>query len=380
MNPDHLIHRFAYMKNDIPVAGCAHQAGTARFGTDPAHLRAEHRLPGARGRQPLRRRHQRLPVDRRREPGADGDGELAPRRRPPARAAVPERGAGAGRSPLAPSGEQIEIAFDEQRAVIVEVGGGLRSYSASGHDVLDGYGVDEMSTSGRGQVLIPWPNRLQDGSYEFDGRRHQLPLTEPTAQNAIHGLVRWAALERGAPRAEPRRAGARAPPAARLPVLAGTRLEYALSDGRARGADDRHQRRPRRLPVRERRPPVPDGRHGDGRPGRAARPGAHRARVRRAQPARRDEGPWKARTTTSAGRGRSARRSSTTRSPTSSGTRTAAPASSSTIPRAGERSRCGSDESYPYLHGLHRRPAARREPPQPRRRADDLPAERLPHG
>ena len=35
MNPHHLIHRFAYLKNEIPVAGCAHQAGTARFGTDP---------------------------------------------------------------------------------------------------------------------------------------------------------------------------------------------------------------------------------------------------------------------------------------------------------------------------------------------------------
>jgi choline dehydrogenase-like flavoprotein len=35
MNPDHLIHRFAYLKNEIPVAGCAHQAGTCRFGTDP---------------------------------------------------------------------------------------------------------------------------------------------------------------------------------------------------------------------------------------------------------------------------------------------------------------------------------------------------------
>jgi choline dehydrogenase-like flavoprotein len=35
MNPDHLIHRFAYMKNEIPVAGVAHQAGTCRFGTDP---------------------------------------------------------------------------------------------------------------------------------------------------------------------------------------------------------------------------------------------------------------------------------------------------------------------------------------------------------
>jgi choline dehydrogenase-like flavoprotein len=33
---DHLIHRFAYMKNEIPVAGVAHQAGTCRFGTDPA--------------------------------------------------------------------------------------------------------------------------------------------------------------------------------------------------------------------------------------------------------------------------------------------------------------------------------------------------------
>jgi choline dehydrogenase-like flavoprotein len=36
MNPDHLIHRFAYMKNEIPVAGVAHQAGTCRFGNDPA--------------------------------------------------------------------------------------------------------------------------------------------------------------------------------------------------------------------------------------------------------------------------------------------------------------------------------------------------------
>jgi aldose 1-epimerase len=94
---------------------------------------------------------------------------------------------------LSPSGEQFEIAFGEQRAVAVEVGGGLRTYSVAGEDVLDGYGVDEMATGGRGQVLIPWPNRLQDGSYEFDGHRHQLPLTETAHSNAIHGLVRWVA-------------------------------------------------------------------------------------------------------------------------------------------------------------------------------------------
>jgi aldose 1-epimerase len=93
----------------------------------------------------------------------------------------------------APSGEQIELTGDDQRAVVVEVGGGLRSYSLGGRELLDGYGPDEICTSGRGQVLIPWPNRLLDGSYEFEGRRHQLALTEPENQNAIHGLVRWAA-------------------------------------------------------------------------------------------------------------------------------------------------------------------------------------------
>ena len=62
-----------------------------------------------------------------------------------------------------------------------------------------------MSTSGRGQVLLPWPNRLEDGSYEFEGRRHQLPLTEPEHRNAIHGLVRWAAWSRRRARAEPGR-------------------------------------------------------------------------------------------------------------------------------------------------------------------------------
>jgi aldose 1-epimerase len=96
-----------------------------------------------------------------------------------------------------PSGEQIEIRVGDQRVVVVEVGGGIRSYTAGDRELLDGYAEAEMATAGRGQVLIPWPNRLQDGAYEFGGRRHHLPLTEPEAQNAIHGLVRWAAWSVG---------------------------------------------------------------------------------------------------------------------------------------------------------------------------------------
>src|SRR5262249_40123790 len=92
---------------------------------------------------------------------------------------------------IAPSGEQITIQAKDQQAVVVAVGGGLRSYSVGGRELLHGYGANEMSSSGGGQMLIPWPNRLQDGSYEFNGRRPKLPLNEPEQRNAIHGLVRW---------------------------------------------------------------------------------------------------------------------------------------------------------------------------------------------
>jgi len=94
-------------------------------------------------------------------------------------------------SAISPSGEQVELSFGEQRAVIVGVGGGLRAYSVGDRPVLDGYRADEMCSSGRGQLLIPWPNRVEDGRYEFAGRGHQLALDEPERRNAIHGLVRW---------------------------------------------------------------------------------------------------------------------------------------------------------------------------------------------
>jgi aldose 1-epimerase len=91
------------------------------------------------------------------------------------------------------SGEQVELAFGEQRAVVVGVGAGLRTYSFAGRPVIDGYGADELCPSGRGQLLVPWPNRIEDGRYEFGGRSHQLPLDEPERRNAIHGLTRWSA-------------------------------------------------------------------------------------------------------------------------------------------------------------------------------------------
>ena len=131
---------------------------------------------------------------------------------------------------IAPSGKQIMIAVGDQQAVVVEVGGGLRSYSAGGRELVDGYRADEMSSSGRGQVLIPWPNRLEDGNYEFDGQRHQLPLNEPEHRNAIHGLVRWAAWT--AAEHEPHRAVMEyvLHPQPGYPFSLGISVEYALLD------------------------------------------------------------------------------------------------------------------------------------------------------
>jgi aldose 1-epimerase len=132
--------------------------------------------------------------------------------------------------PRAPSGEQFEIASGDQRAVVVEVGGGIRSYSAGGRELIDGYDAEEMSGAGRGQVLIPWPNRIRDGSYKFQGQQHQLPINDVEERDAIHGLVRWASWR---PRErEPDRVVMEHTlhPQPGYPFSLAVEIEYALSD------------------------------------------------------------------------------------------------------------------------------------------------------
>jgi aldose 1-epimerase len=90
-----------------------------------------------------------------------------------------------------PSGTQWQIESGAHQAVVVEVGGGLRAYRVHGQDILDGYGPEEICPGSAGQVLAPWPNRIRDGRYSFDGEPYQLGLSEPAHHNAAHGLVRW---------------------------------------------------------------------------------------------------------------------------------------------------------------------------------------------
>lgn len=94
--------------------------------------------------------------------------------------------------PRPPSGAQWSISAEGHEAVVVEVGGGLRAYRAGDVDYLDGYAEEELCVGGAGQVLAPWPNRIRDGRYTFDGVERQLSLSEAVRHNAMHGLVNWA--------------------------------------------------------------------------------------------------------------------------------------------------------------------------------------------
>ncbi len=75
--------------------------------------------------------------------------------------------------------------------MVTEVGAGLREFVDGDRAIVDGYPVGEMCSAGRGQTLIPWPNRIDGGRCRFDGADNQLALTEPARGNAIHGLTRW---------------------------------------------------------------------------------------------------------------------------------------------------------------------------------------------
>ncbi|MFF3458872.1 gluconokinase, GntK/IdnK-type [Streptomyces sp. NPDC002730] len=93
------------------------------------------------------------------------------------------------------TGEQWQLRHAEQTAVVIQLGGALRHYEVDGRPLLDGFTADARITGGRGQLLVPWPNRVGGGRYHFNGQDLQLPLTEPENHNAIHGLLRWTPWE-----------------------------------------------------------------------------------------------------------------------------------------------------------------------------------------
>ncbi|MGW0895303.1 aldose 1-epimerase family protein [Saccharopolyspora sp. NPDC002578] len=100
--------------------------------------------------------------------------------------------------PVAATGRQFEIVHGAARAVVTEVGAALRSYDVDGVAYSETYDADERPPGGAGAVLVPWPNRVADGTWTLEREPQQLALTEPERHNAIHGLLRhtaWTVVE-----------------------------------------------------------------------------------------------------------------------------------------------------------------------------------------
>ena len=96
---------------------------------------------------------------------------------------------------MSAGGRERDLRAGSYHAVVTEIGGGLRVLEHDGRQLVRPYPAGEVRPRYTGNVLAPWPNRIADGRYEFDGETHQLPLTEPERGNALHGLVTWDRFE-----------------------------------------------------------------------------------------------------------------------------------------------------------------------------------------
>jgi aldose 1-epimerase len=97
----------------------------------------------------------------------------------------------------APTGEQFRLTRNTPNglaeAVIVQVAASIREFRIGGVELTEPYGEFSTPPFGDGIVLVPWPNRVEDGTWKLNGVTQQLDLTEPDKHNAIHGLLRNAA-------------------------------------------------------------------------------------------------------------------------------------------------------------------------------------------
>ena len=169
---------------------------------------------------------------------------------------------------MLPTGEQFEIVSGDVRAVVTEVGAGLRALVHGERHLVETYAEDARPALGMGAVLVPWPNRTAHGRWRWNGADQQLALTEPDAGNAIHGLLRHVLYRVHERTDDAVTLVAVIPPQPGWPVALATGIRYAVDGGpgRAHGHPHRAQRRHRAGAVRRRRAPLPArGRHTDRR-------------------------------------------------------------------------------------------------------------------
>ena len=84
-----------------------------------------------------------------------------------------------------------EIRAGKYSATIVSEGAGLASLTYAGHDLVLPHDPAEKPIGYNGKVLIPWPNRITNGQYVWEGETLNLEVNEPETGASLHGLSCW---------------------------------------------------------------------------------------------------------------------------------------------------------------------------------------------
>lgn len=90
----------------------------------------------------------------------------------------------------AATGRQYRIAGNGSAAVVAELAAGLRSFEMDGVQLTETYPDNRIPPGAVGITLAPWANRIDNGRWTLDGAMQQLDITEPSKNNASHGLLR----------------------------------------------------------------------------------------------------------------------------------------------------------------------------------------------
>ena len=74
---------------------------------------------------------------------------------------------------------EYEIRAGDYTAVITARGAALRQLLHRGRDLVVPFPAGGPIPDYRGIIAAPWPNRIADGRYSFDGVRYEVPVNEP---------------------------------------------------------------------------------------------------------------------------------------------------------------------------------------------------------
>ena len=91
--------------------------------------------------------------------------------------------------------EHIQISNENLSAKIYpNLGASMQELIVNKVNIIDGItndesGLKDYANTYKSSILFPFPNRIEDGAYEFMGATHQFPVNELSVNNAIHGSV-----------------------------------------------------------------------------------------------------------------------------------------------------------------------------------------------